>query len=486
MRSLTATDLLFILFESRETPMHVGGVHLFTLPDDVDEVDYLTRLMEKLQDDEALSFPFGQRLKSPMLSSMPPSRWEEDPKLDMHYHVRHSALPRPGRYRELFSLVSRLHSTLLDRSRPLWEFHLIEGLQDRQFATYSKVHHCAVDGAMAMHLANSMYSTDPAERTEHSPFSVRSFKRYQRKIDEMHEDAADEPPSADVIKTVGGMLSQTFGTTIHLGKALTRSVEAYFRPEAPLRMPFSGVPTTSFNSRITGARRFVAQSWSFDRIRTVGKALDGTINDTVLAMSAGAVRRYLKEHAELPAQSLKAMAPVSLRTRDEVSSSNAVTTVVADLATNVPDIETRYRTIQASMREGREFLKQMSRKELELYTVIMQVPAILVGIVGAQDRLPAYSMVVSNVPGPRKPLYWDGARLDGMYPVSVINHGMGLNITFVSNHDSIDFGVVACLHSMPQAQRLIDYLEDALVELEELAGTGRKKRKGRRKKRSSS
>ena len=177
MHKLSAMDALFLLNESRETPMHVGGVHLFTLPDDVDETQFLDDLSELLVADTALNFPFGERLKKPLIPAVMPTRWEEDPKLDMDYHVRHSALPQPGRYRELFALVSRLHSTLLDRHRPLWEFNLIEGLQNRQFATYTKVHHCAMDGAMGMHFANSMYSTDPDTRSENSPFSVRSFRR---------------------------------------------------------------------------------------------------------------------------------------------------------------------------------------------------------------------------------------------------------------------------------------------------------------------
>ncbi len=478
MHKLSSTDTLFLLNESRETPMHVGGVHLFTLPEGADEIEFLSDLGELLHDDAALSFPFGQRLRESRLPSCPPIRWEEDPKLDMEYHVRHSALPRPGRYRELFALVSRLHSTLLDRSRPLWEFNLIEGLQNRQFATYSKVHHAAIDGAMGMHLANSMYSSDPDSRAEHSPFSVRSFKRYQHKLAELHADANDETPTADEISSVNYMVSEALGSAVNVGKAIGQSLEAYLK-DGKLRMPFSEVPHTPFNQRLSGARRFVAQSWSFDRVYAVGKALDGTLNDTVLAMSAGALRKYLKTHAELPTVSLKAMAPMSLRPAGDVTSSNAVAAITVDLATNVADAELRYRTIQESMREGRQLLQQLTRREIDFYTMIMQAPAIMVGLMGVEHKLPAYSTVISNVPGPRKQMYWNGASLNGMYPASAINHGTGLNITMVSNNKSLDFGIVACLDSMPLVQRLIDYLEDALVELEELAGIRPQQRRGR-------
>ena len=157
MRRMPITDAFFLIMESRRTPMHVGGVNLFTLPKDVDDATFLGNLGEILRYDGELRRPFGEKLKTGPLGIAGNILWEEDDELDMEYHVRHSALPKPGRYRELFALVSRLHSTLLDRSRPLWEIHLIEGLQNRQFATYFKAHHCAIDGVGAMHLMSSMY-----------------------------------------------------------------------------------------------------------------------------------------------------------------------------------------------------------------------------------------------------------------------------------------------------------------------------------------
>ncbi len=470
MHKLSSTDSLFLLNESRETPMHVGGVNLFTIPDDSDEVEFLADLSNLLRENVALRFPFGQRLKACRLPNALPTRWEEDPKLDMDYHVRHSALPRPGRYRELFSLVSRLHSTLLDRSRPLWEFNLIEGLQNRQFATYSKVHHCVMDGALGMHISNSMFSTDPDARSEFSPFSLASYKRYKRELAESLGEQDIDSPTPDEVKSVSSMLSETFGTTINVGRALGRSLEVYLSRDSRLQMPWNDVPQTPFNRRITGARRFVAQSWAFQRVYAIGKALEGTLNDTVLAMCAGALRKYLQTHAELPTSSLKSMVPVSLRQKGDIESKNAVAAIVGDLATNIADTELRYRKIQESVRKGREFVEQYSRREIDLYTMFMQAPALAVGLLGIEDKFPAYSTVISNVPGPRQKMYWNGAALDGMYPASAINHGTGLNITLVSNNENLDFGITACLHSMPHAQRLIDYMEDALVDLEVLAG----------------
>ena len=149
MRRLGLTDMGFLLAENRDTPMHVGGVSLYTLPKGADERTFLHELAAQLRNVDEFLPPLGDRLQMGRLGLAGPVSWEADPALDMDYHIRHSALPRPGRYRELFTLVSRLHTTLLDRNRPLWELHLIEGLQKRQFAVYTKVHHAAVDGMRA-------------------------------------------------------------------------------------------------------------------------------------------------------------------------------------------------------------------------------------------------------------------------------------------------------------------------------------------------
>ena len=177
MRRMPITDAFFLLAESRRTPMHVGGLNLFTLPKDVDDTTFLANLGNILRYDGELRRPFGEKLKMGPLGVAGNIYWEEEDEVDMEYHVRHSALPRPGRYRELFALISRLHSTLLDRSRPLWEMHLIEGLPNRQFATYFKAHHCAIDGVGSMHLMSSMYSTNARNKVKNSGIRITGIPR---------------------------------------------------------------------------------------------------------------------------------------------------------------------------------------------------------------------------------------------------------------------------------------------------------------------
>ena len=465
MKRLDLTEAGFLLLEKRETPMHVGGVNLFTLPDGADENTFLADVESRLRESTDLRPPFDSYVVTKKTGLF----WEKDQHIDMDYHVRHSALPAPGRYRELFVLASRLHTTLLDRTRPLWELHLIEGLQGRQFATYNKIHHAAIDGVGGMHLTQAMCTEDPADPNSFAPFSRQAYEAYKLQRFGSLEKPAPRPTRRD-LRTVLEALKQQYDSGMHLATAMRRFGMAFIGRSGNLAVPWHNVPRTSINTRVSGARRFVAQSFEFGRVLAICKAMDATVNDVILAVCAGALRRYLLSRDELPLHSLKAMAPVSLRDDGDIDSNNAVGFITADLATNIYDPEKRLRTIQDSMRAGKELLKELSPAESALFMQMTQLPALITSILGLGSRFPAFSTVVSNVPGPRRPLYWHGARLDGIYPASIVFDGFAMNITLVSYCDKLDFGVVACRRSLPQIQRIIDHLEDALQELEAVAG----------------
>jgi len=472
MRLMPVTDAMFLWGESREMPMHIGGINLYTLPDDVDETEWLNEQLALLRQPGGLRRPFSEVLKLTPLGQYGPIRLEPDRDIDMHYHVRAAALPKPGRYREMFELASRLHSGLLDRTRPLWEITLISGLPNRQIATFKKIHHALMDGAASIHFYNSMLSTDPSERRACSPLSVEAYEAYKRRF----PTPKPKPLLANLtdIKAIGDFLKEQWGNSVGVTKALNQYAAALFGLGGDgLATPFTSVPRTSFNRNITGARRFVAQSWSLERVRAVGKAYDGTINDAVLGMCAGAMRKYLQSLNELPDKPLKAMAPVSIRPKDDVDSGNSVASVTANLATNIDDPAERMAVIQASMNAAKAQLRAMTAQQIQIYTAITSVPQLLTALTRTADKFPAYSATISNVPGPREQMYWNGARLDGMYPASIPVDGMAMNITQVSNNKNIDFGITACRRSVPHAQRMIDYLEDALVELESAAGIKR-------------
>lgn len=457
MKRLSAADSIFLYGESRATPMHVGGLHLYRPPPGESPEACARALHAELLATRHFRRPFDQKLAWPRIGLGLPS-WAEDPDFDIEYHVRHSALPEPGRYRELFALVSRLHGSLLDRTRPLWETHLIEGLESGQFALYTKIHHAMVDGVAAMRLLQSSLSEDPDDHHHPNLLEARP-ERIRRQPDGLSLHAA-----AEYLQSSLGMIP---GVTRSLS-TMARAARA--AGDGVMGLPYRA-PRAPLNTRITGARRIVAQSYPLERIRTVGENFDATVNDVVLAMCSGALRRYLQESGGLPERSLTAMTPVSVRPADADELGNAVSAVICNLGTEIADPAARMRTIRASMAEGKAMLKGMTFHQIMGYTMFVFAPMVAPALFDLKQILrPAFNVVISNVPGPRKTLYWHGAKLEGMYPISIVVHGMAVNITVTSYVDSLDFGITACRRSVPSVQRLIDYLADALEELEEAAG----------------
>jgi diacylglycerol O-acyltransferase len=207
-----------------------------------------------------------------------------------------------------------------------------------------------------------------------------------------------------------------------------------------------------------------------DRMKKVSKVFDGTLNDIVLAIVAGALRKLLISQNELPDLSLKAQAPVNVRREGDVDSGNVIAFIIADLATNIAEPVDRLRAIQQSMLAGKETLGNLSSREAALFAQITHLPMLFTSLLGVNEKFPAYSTVVSNVPGPKKPLYLNGARMTGVYPAGIVMNGFATSIIIVSYDGKMNFGITACRKSVPKAQRIIDYMEESLVELEQAAG----------------
>ena len=468
MSRLSLLDANFLMAENRETPMHVGGINLYRYPKGVNKRAFLASLKEILLSGTDLRPPFNQRLSNDFLSRASLAfSWEKDDAIDLDYHVRHSALPKPGRYRELFTLVSRLHSTLLDRNRPLWELHLIEGLANNQFATYVKLHHCMMDGIGAMHLTQSMLSQSPEGHIDYSPLSRRAWDKYKA---HMASEQNSHAITRQDIRSLSERITTQLGSGVNLAGALLKYANVWVGGGRPLNVPWHTVPRATISGSVSGSRRFVAQTWPYARIRAAGKALGGTLNDAVLAMCAGALRRYLEQSGELPSKPLKAMVPMSLRVEGDLESANAIGFIVANLGTHLADPAQRFKTVQASTQAGKKVYSGLSAGEASLFTQLTSSPIVITTLLGLGELLPAYNLVISNVPGPRKAMYWNGAQLEGIYPASIVLHGQALNITLVSYMDQLDFGIIACRRSLPHVQRLLDHLEESLQELEQLAG----------------
>jgi diacylglycerol O-acyltransferase len=453
MKALGTVDTSFLIAESRMMPMHTGGLMLFSYPEGAHEAheDWLHETLSGNDDPKAVQYPFNQKVVWPLRRLGLP-HWVTDDHLDTHYHVRHSALPKPGRYREMFSLVSRLHSTRLHRDRPLWEAHIIEGVEDNRFALYMKTHHSMIDGVGAMRMLRACLSSDPDERDMPAPWNMPRPRGQQN----------GSPDARGAVAATAGAM----------GGVLKFAAAVRHRDKHGMIAPFQ-TPLTILNGRVTGSRRLVAQSWSLPRVKKVAKALNATINDVVLAMSGGALRRYLIDQGALPDQPLTAMTPVSFRPADADIEGNSFSVVFASLATELGDPLDRLRAIQNSMGEAKRLLKGMNAADIPIFTTIVALPVLLPHLLRVSGRTrPTFNVTVSNVPGPREQLYWNGAPLEGMYPLSIVTHGQALNITVTSCGDSLDFGIVACRRSVPSAQRLIDHLDEALVELERSVTVG--------------
>jgi diacylglycerol O-acyltransferase len=447
------TDSLFLLGESREHPMHVGSLQLFVPPDGADALDIRRMFEEEVAKDEVA--PLFQKRPKRSITTLGQWAWEQDRMFDLEHHVRRSALPQPGRILELLQLGSRLHSTLLDRHRPLWEMHLIEGLADGRYGVYFKVHHSLVDGVSALRLLNRTMSTDPDERGMPAPWAPRPPR--------------NRPPRAGSSRPdLGKLVSETFGMVPALARTINRALT-----EQTGVMSLSA-PKSMFNVPITGARRFAAQSWPIERIRRIGKASDATVNDVVLAMCSGALREYMRSMDALPDSPLIAMVPVSLHGEEGGSADgggNNIGVVMCNLGTHLPDAGERLAAVHRSMEQGKDALRAMTPTQILAMSALGISPLAVWPLLRLTGTVrPPFNLVISNVPGPRTPLYWNGARLDGLYPLSIPLEGQALNITCTSYSDEIAFGLTGCRRTVPHLQRLLGYLGAELDALEEAVG----------------
>jgi diacylglycerol O-acyltransferase / wax synthase len=455
MAPMPITDAMFLLAERREQPMHVGGLELFKLPPGAEQ-EWVQSLYRQMLVDADVSPMFRQRPHR-SISGLGAWSWQTDPDTDIEHHVRHSALPRPGRVRELLALTSRLHGTLLDRHRPLWEAHLIEGLEGQRFAVYTKIHHSLVDGVSALRLLEAALTHDASREDVPAPWAYQPPER---------EGTSGGLPN---VVELSRSAWRTTSEIASLGPMAARAaVKALVDQSSYLP---SMAPKTLLNQPITGARRYAAQSWPLARIKGVAKATGTTVNDVVLAMCASALRTYLDSMGALPEAPLIAMTPVSIRKDDQIGG-NAVGAILANLATDVTDPGKRLSAIHDSMEQGKQSLRQMTQVQVMLASAVTLMPMVLSTIAGVRRiAAPAYNLVISNVPGPTQALYWNRAELEGVYPLSIPMDGQALNITVTSYNGNMDFGLTGCRRTVPHLQRLLEYLETGIAELESAAAT---------------
>ncbi len=466
-------DTLFLYGERPDTMMHVASLMPFARPPDA-VPSFLRDLVDEVRRDPSVQSPWNLKLRFPHLVPSPLQSWVVDRDFDVDYHVRRSALASPGDERELGVLVSRLHSNPIDLSRPPWEMHLIEGLEGGRFALYTKMHHALVDGYSGVRLMARSLSADPDERDMPLFFSVPPPERRPR------EESSDGGFVADLGSLLRGVRGQAGSATT----LVRRIAGPVLRPgRHPDLVDLPRAPRSILNKRIGRNRRFATQQYELDRLKRIGQAHDATINDVLLAIVGGGLRRFLGELDELPDAPLVAFLPVNVRPHGDEGGGNAVGAILATLATDVEDPLEQLRRITASTRSAKAQLEGMTQEAILAYSAYLLAPGGLQAasaMTGIRGPLPlAFNVCVSNVPGPREPLYLRGARMEAYYPASIPIHGMALNITMLSYAGTLNLGFIGDRDALPHLQRLAVHTGRALADLDAAArpkASGRSRR----------
>lgn len=470
MQHLSNLDASFLHFETPETPMHVGSLMLLELPPGY-QGDFYEQVKAMIGERVHLARMLTRKLAQMPFELAEPV-WIDDDDIDLDYHVRSHVLRRPGSMEQLHQLVARLHSSLLDRSRPLWEMYVIEGLKDGHVAFYTKAHHSGVDGKSGVEMAKVLYDVSPEIRKVPPPrrrYQRRGFG-YQLGVTELLQAAAANAASqyrkmADLLPAAGRALEAA-------GRVLATQRTA--PGERPLNLGLA--PRTIFNDSITNQRSYSTMALPFDDLKVLGRRVGGTVNTIVMAMCSGALRRYLQARDLLPRESLIAAVPVSLRAEGNDEMNNQVTSVRVDLATDLDDPAARFRAIHASSEAAKAVVREL-RPVLGVDLPSIGTPWIMTSLASlfgrsalSRELPPLANVLISNVPGPATTLYIAGARMLCFFPVSIPYHGNGINITVQSYAGSLDFGITACRRILSQAEscELMGYLRDALHEIEQL------------------
>ncbi len=449
MKNLSPMDAVWLYVDGPQTPMHVASLCIYSPPEDAPK-GWLQGVIERLRGCHQFTRPYTLKLAAPKLKSVFPT-WVEAEDIDLDYHFRHSALAQPGGERELGVLISRLHSHPMDFTQPLWEVHLIEGLENGRFAVYTKLHHSLVDGVGGIRLLVKALSPDPDARDVVAPWSVGA--------------RGPGPRAAEVPKRWSGLKDRAAALP-GVTKAFARMAREAVSRSQDIALPFA-TPRSVLNRSVSAQRRFATQHYELSRLKAVARAAGVTVNDVFLGLSATALRRYLSELGALPEQPLTAGVPVSVRPKGDEATANALSFIFANLNTHLEEPVARLKAIAESTRLAKERLQELPRTGLADYTSMLMAPYIvqLLSGLGGHTR-PVFNLTISNVPGPERPLYFSGARLEQFYPVSVLLHGQALNITSTSYAGQFNIGFTGCRRTLPHMQRLAVFTGEALEELE--------------------
>ncbi|HMM89886.1 WS/DGAT/MGAT family O-acyltransferase [Bradyrhizobium sp.] len=496
-KKLSSLDASFLYLETPEMPMHVGSMAIFRLPDGY-KGDFFEEFKAMIASRLHIAPILKARLEKAPLDIDHPS-WVEDDQFDIDRHIFRASLPAPRDRATLERIVGWAHAKLLNRARPLWEFYVFEGMKDNEIGLYSKMHHACIDGGAGAALTSMIYDVTPVPRQVEPP-AARKVAQEPRDIaanliDSYQAlwtqpfDANAAPKSLELPRTgksdLGSILFDNAMFQIETAVKFASSVPTVLKslsdvvgkisdPKSRDSLASMASPPTILNKSISSERSFAGVSISLSRAKALAKASGGKLNDVVLALSSGVVRRYLISQGGLPNKSLTAAVPISLREEGNADANNQVFGMICSIATNVEDPKTRLETIIAQSTKSKEMshplralVPQVSNLSMLGAPIVTQILALLYSRSNLSDVLPpAANITVSNVPGPRQTLYAAGAELLHIFPVSISTHGIALNITVQSYRDQLDFGFIAGANIIPHVQVLCDMLPTEFDALE--------------------
>jgi WS/DGAT/MGAT family acyltransferase len=490
-------DASFLYLETPEMPMHVGSMAIFRLPEDY-KGDFFEDFKAMIGSRLHVAPILKVRLEKAPLDIDHPS-WVEDDQFDIDRHIFRGSLPAPHDRATLERLVGWMHAKLLNRARPLWEFYVFEGMRDNEIGLYSKMHHACIDGGAGAALTNMIYDVTPVPRAVEKPIPQAKVGQEPRDIAanfiDSYRQLWTQPFDASAAKSLelprsgksdlGSILFDNAmfqiesavkfaGSVPGVLKSVSEVIGRVSDPKSRDSIASMVSPSTILNKSISSERSFAGVSIPLSEAKAVARQAGGKLNDVVLAISSGVVRRYLLERGALPAKPMTAAVPISLREEGNTDANNQVFGMICGIATNIGDPKARLEAIIAQSTKSKEMshplralMPQVSNLSMLGAPIMVQILALLYSRSSLSDVLPpAANITVSNVPGPRQTLYAAGAELLHIFPVSISTHGIALNITVQSYRDQLDFGFIAGANIIPHVQVLCDMLPGEFAALQ--------------------
>jgi diacylglycerol O-acyltransferase / wax synthase len=496
-KKLSSMDASFLYLETPEMPMHVGSMAIFRLPQDY-KGDFFEDFKAMIASRLHVAPILKARLEKAPLDIDHPS-WVEDDQFDIDRHIFRGSLPAPHDRATLERIVGWMHAKLLNRARPLWEFYVFEGMKDNEIGLYSKMHHACIDGGAGAALTSMIYDVTPVPRTIEPPAArkvVQEPRDIAANLVDSYQQLWTQPFNAQAAakgidlprsgkSDLGSILFDNAMFQIESAVKFAGSIPAMLKsvsdvvgkisdPKSRDSIASMMSPPTILNKSISSERSFAGVSIPLSSAKALAKQAGGKLNDVVLAISSGVVRRYLLEKGALPTKSLTAAVPISLREEGNTDANNQVFGMICSIATNIEDPKARLEAIIAQSTKSKEMshplralMPQVSNISMLGAPILVQILALLYSRSSLSDVLPpAANITVSNVPGPRQTLYAAGAELLHIFPVSISTHGLALNITVQSYRDQLDFGFISGANIIPHVQVLSDMLPGEFEILE--------------------